>query len=197
MRLHFGKIPESATFQPEQEAWVSMREPSPWKFQLLAVPIGVVTVIGLSLLWDYADVRVTSLSASAVFFFPVWIMGVVVIHELIHAAVHPGFGLTSQTILGFWPSKLLFYAHYDNVLSRNRFIAIFLAPLIALSLIPLMIALLIGYASFGVVFVSVFNGLLTCGDVLGFLIVWKMVPKGARVRNRGWKTYYKVGELEG
>ena len=38
----------------------------------------------------------------------------VVIHELIHASLHPEHGRSHSSILGFWPSRLLFYAHFDG-----------------------------------------------------------------------------------
>jgi hypothetical protein len=52
------------------------------------------------------------------------LMALVVVHELIHAMVHPHGGKSDTTILGLWPSRLLFYAHYDGELTRYRFIAI-------------------------------------------------------------------------
>ena len=48
--------------------------------------------------------------------------GLVVVHEGIHALVHPMAGLSPHSILGFWAS-LGFYAHYDGEMSRNRLVA--------------------------------------------------------------------------
>jgi hypothetical protein len=167
-----------------------MREPSPWIAQLLALPIGAISAFGLGFLWT--TVNVNWLAGFATLSLILWIIGIVVIHETIHAAFHPGLGTTSNTIVGFWPSKLLFYSHYDNVLSRKRFIVILLSPFVTLSLMPLMVALSTGLASFHVAFVSVFNALLSCVDVLGVFLLLTMVPTGARVRNRSWRTYYSM-----
>ncbi|MFA5193474.1 MAG: metalloprotease family protein, partial [Verrucomicrobiia bacterium] len=67
----------------------------------------------------------------------------IAVHEMIHALVHPAQGRTDKTIIGIWLSRLLFYAHYEGVLSRTRFLAVFAAPLVVLSLCPIpLIALL-------------------------------------------------------
>src|SRR5688572_23663561 len=139
MRLHLGAIPSSPDFEPAAP-WKALREPSPWLAQLYAFPIGFGVGLLIVVLWVVAtplEVEASPVSTSALLgsFF-----GIVVVHELIHAAVHPMAGRSRQSILGLWPSRLLFYAHYDGEMTRNRMIAVLLMPLLLISVVPLVIA---------------------------------------------------------
>lgn len=119
---------------------------------------------------------------------------ITVVHELIHAVVHPMAGRSSHTVLGFWPSRILFYAHYDGELSRNRFVAILLMPLFVISIVPLVVAALVGASSGWVAFASSFNALMACVDILGAGLLLFQIPATAIVRNQGWKTYWREHE---
>lgn len=190
MKLKLGRIPENTTFVPEESGWTPMKEPRPWAAQLMALPIGGAAAVGLMFLWATPVANSGSVPDGP------WliggIVGVVILHEMIHAALHPKMGASPDTMVGFWPSRLLFYAHYDQVLSRQRFIAILLGPFIVISLVPLAVAPIAGAATFPLAFASVLNGLLSCVDLLGVLLLSFHVPKNAIVRNKGWKTYYKM-----
>ncbi len=128
MRFHIGTVPETPDFQPDGR-WKPLCEPTPWVLQLLALPIGVVACVSIGWLW----ILLTPLHELPLDS-PVMALGILVaivpVHELIHAAVHPQLGRTNDSVLGFWPSRLMFYAHYIGAVSRNRFIAIALMPLL-------------------------------------------------------------------
>jgi len=89
---------------------------------------------------------------------------------------------------------MLFYAHYDGELTRNRFVAILLMPLLVISVLPLVVAAVIGASSGWVVFASSLNALMACGDILGAGMVLFQVPSAAIVRNQGWRTYWRMHE---
>ena len=154
MRLHVGSIPESPDFAPG-ETWTPVREPSPWLMQFIALPIGIAAASVVASLWFViTPLREIKLPGGLSALLP--FAGIVVVHELIHAAVHPMAGCSSDSIIGFWPSKLLFYAHYDDELTRNRFIAILLMPLVVISLAPLVVAAIARNTTSWVVLVSCF-----------------------------------------
>ena len=109
MQFHWGGIPKPKGFIPD-ESWKSLREPGPWMMQLFAIPLGVVAFIAIGALWFYrtetkesifkpADSLATMLGSFVV---------LVIVHELIHAMVHPQLGRSSQSILGFWPLTITF-----------------------------------------------------------------------------------------
>jgi hypothetical protein len=165
--------------------------------QLLALPIGIVSFVLVGGLWILA----TPLSASF-FSSPRFVLialpsflALVVVHELVHAAVHPQAGKSDKSVLGFWPSRLLFYAHYDGELTRNRFIAILAMPTLVISLLPLAIALVTQHAHGLVAWLSSMNVLFACGDIFGILLLAFQVPSGAVCHNSGWRTFWRTASL--
>ncbi len=196
MRLHFGAVPESPDFLPDK-TWKPLKEPSPWMAQLIAFPIGIVTTLVIVLLWIGITPLTTEKNllidnAFSGFFFS--FVGIIIVHELIHAAVHPMMGRSNRSILGLWLSRGVFYAHYDGELSRNRFISILIMPFVIISTVPLFVATIVQVASGWIAFLSAFNALLACVDLLGAGMVLFQVPSTATVRNQGWRTYWKTVE---
>ncbi|HOC58078.1 MAG TPA: DUF3267 domain-containing protein [Verrucomicrobiota bacterium] len=193
MRFHFGAVPTSPDFAPDT-SWKSLREPSPWLAQFIGLPIGAVTAALIAVLWG----KLTPLW-DAPFTMTPWVFlllcgGIPVVHELIHAATDPMGGRSEHSIVGFWPSRLLFYAHYDGELSRNRLVAILLMPLFVLSILPLLLAMAMQSAALWIAFVSAYNALSSCVDLLGAVMVLYQIPASATVRNQGWKTYWRERE---
>jgi hypothetical protein len=124
------------------------------------------------------------------------ILGSIPVHELVHALTHPHFGLSSESILGFWLSRGLFYAHYDGEMSRNRFLAILAMPFLILSLLPVAIIAFIGSSApmsmpsyLGIVALT--NSMFASGDAVGFALILSQIPSAAVVRNMGWKSFWK------
>ena len=119
----------------------------------------------------------------------------VVLHELIHAAVHPKSGRSDRSILGFWPSRLLFYAHYDGELTRDRFIAILAMPTLVITLLPLAVAMATSSSHELAAWVSKWNAFFACGDLFGIILLLFQVQSRAICRNQGWKTYWKSAAI--
>lgn len=189
MRFHLGAIPETPEFLPDS-SWRPLREPTPWVMQFLALPLGIVACIAVGVLWLFlTPLRDISLDSPGMLL--IAFVAIIPIHELIHAAVHPRSGLAASSILGFWPSRLLFYAHYVGELSRGRFIAILLMPLLIISLVPLFACAIAGRSSALLAFTSTSNALFACVDMFGVGLLLFQVPSDATVRNQGWKTFWK------
>ena len=116
--------------------------------------------------------------------------GIVVVHELIHALVHPMAGRSPHSILGFW-SSLGFYAHYDDEMSRNRLATILLMPLLTISIVPLLVSAVTQVSSGWIAFVSAFNALCACVDMLLAGSVLFQIPATAIVRFKSWRIYWR------
>jgi hypothetical protein len=116
--------------------------------------------------------------------------GMVVVHELIHALVHPMAGRSPHSILGFGPS-VGFYAHYDGELSRNRLVAILLMPLLIISIVPLLVSAVTQVSSGWAAVVSTFNAFCACADMLEAGLVLFQIPATAIVRYKGWRMFWK------
>lgn len=209
MRLHLGAVPKSPDFVPDCK-WRPLREPSPWLAQLIALPLGIAVTGLLAFLWylltplrNYPSAFSTSHVLHSFLNLPVpsflllilGVLGLMALHELLHAVVHPKAGLSPHTVLGFWPSTLLCYAYYDDELSRNRLVASLLTPLIVISIVPLVV-IAVGQVAFGwVAVMSCFNAFASCVDMLGVGMLLFQVPRTAIVRNQGWKSYWRQPEI--
>jgi hypothetical protein len=122
------------------------------------------------------------------------LLALVGIHELLHAVSAPGFGLSSRTVIGCWPSRGMFYAHYDGDMTAKRFLLVLIMPLAIISVLPLLLAAVLGWGHRTAAFLGVLNALFSCVDVLGVFLLLLQVPLHARVRNSGWKTWYRNPE---
>ena len=188
MRLHLGPIPDSPGFAPDG-SWQLMREPSPWVMQVLALPVGIVLSIALTVLWFSLTPLGQAPPPSAWGLFGALVV-MVPVHEALHIAVHPR---TGHSILGFWPSRLLVYTHYHAELRCQRFIAILLTPLAVISLLPLALSAASATSSAALAFASVSNGLFAAGDLFAAGLVAWQVPRTATMRNKGWRVYWQCG----
>ena len=192
MRFHIGPIPETPEFDPSAP-WRPLREPSPIALQVIALPVGILVTLLVAHFWMNA----TPLQGMKWSVDPVEIIllliPLIIVHELIHALVHPLQGRTSDSIVGLWPSRMVFYAAYAGELSKERFLMILLAPLAALTFAPLAIAWLTQSANTSMAFISCANAFAACGDIVGASMVAWQVPARATVRNQGWRTFWKSG----
>jgi hypothetical protein len=189
MQFHLGAVPESQDFTPDSP-WKPLREPGPILMQCFALPLGIVAcgaVVGLWLLLT----PVAKNPVASPILLALGILAIFPVHEMLHALVHPRWGMSRDSILGLWPSRLLFYAHYTGELSRNRFVAVLGMPLLVISTVPLAVCALIGHAPATVAFLSAFNAVAAGGDICGMCVVLLQVPSAATVRNQGWRTYWR------
>jgi hypothetical protein len=190
MRFQLGAIPDSPDFVPDA-SWRLLRQASsPWKENLVALPIGVVAAATVAVLWFLATPLREITPRPSLPTVLLLIAGLVAVHELIHALVHPGAGLSSRSILGFW-AALGFYAHYDGEMSRNRLVACLLMPLVILSIVPLLVSAVTQVSSGWVAFVSVFNAFCASVDLLLAGSLLFQVPAAAMVRFKGWRIFWR------
>ena len=214
MKFHYGAPPEATDFQPEQEGWNSIHELGTTAMQFVAIPVAILIIVvvgGLLLLCFPQEIKPSYISYDPILKMEVYsitipllltgfaiAMLVIPIHELVHALFHPGFGFSDKTIIGAWLTKGLFYAGYQDEMTRNRYLIVFVAPFIALSLIPIAILAFSQNLSFispdlriALAAFSLLAGVGAAGDFVSFFLLISQVPNSAMVRNKGWKTYWK------
>jgi hypothetical protein len=192
MRFHLGDIPSSPDFVPDA-SWKPLRQPSPWMELLAAYPIGIVAAGMVTVLWlaitpfQLQDVTSTmSLRGFLVSF-----AGMVVVHELTHLVVHPMSGRSPHSIVGAGGPTTGVYAHYAGEMTRNRFVAILLMPLVIISFVPLLVAAVAQVSSGWIAFISAFNALVACLDTLDAGLVLFQIRATATVRCRGLRIYWR------
>ena len=119
------------------------------------------------------------------------------LHELVHALVHPGLGLSPRTVVVLWPAKLRFGVYYEGCMSRRRWLVMRLAPLACLSVIPVLLLTVFKVvpASFAVeIFLQVLvlvNAVGSGGDLVAAVWVLAQVPAGGQICFRGGKAYWR------
>ncbi len=217
MRLHCGSIPEDPDFHPKEEGWRGIREPGPILLQLIAIPISlavslivciVILVVVPGILGTSHQIRLAfglpggwqGLGLGLLYFLIVLAAMTLIIflHEWVHALLMPEWGATPRTLIAVWPEKLLFYAHHLDALSRSRYLIVFLGPLVALTMIPIVLMAILNFSPAMMPLqrvlagVALFNAASASGDILGFFLVLLQIPPKAIVRNQGWKSYWKV-----
>lgn len=193
MRLHCGPIPPALDFSAGPP-WQPLREPSPWIFQLLAVPIALLVAAAMISAWFLLTPLENPKATASLLAIGGAYLGLILVHELTHAACHPRAGMSPRSVVGFWPSRCMFYAHYDGELPRNRLLVILLMPLLVLSVLPLLVAIVFQITSGWLAFLSVVNGVSACGDLLAAGMFAAQIPAAGILRNQGWRTYWRLPE---
>jgi hypothetical protein len=195
MIFHLGALPDSPEFIPV-DSWRLVYAPSIVGFQLLAIPVAIVSTAVVAFLWA----TVTPVgnpfgpfvaSLPNIGFRVVCLVAVLAAHEFIHVLMHPKAGRSQQTVLGFYPSRMLLYVSYLGEFSRTRLLVILLMPFTVISLMPFILSALTQMASGWVAYVSVLNALLASGDIVAATIILTQIPSDAIVRSQGWKAYWK------
>lgn len=123
----------------------------------------------------------------------------ILVHEFLHAIVFPGYGIGKDTLIGCWPSRMLFYAFYDGPMSRERFLLVFAMPFLVISVLPLCIAATVPLPEIVtsiLAWFSIWNAIFACGDMLGFGLLLFQVPRRSIVRNKGWRSFWTSLSVE-
>jgi hypothetical protein len=219
MRFHLGPFPENENFEPESEGWSALPDVnldtihlralrgSLYLFLLwlplflLAFPLELLTPQTIQLSPNEFQIQIP------IFQIPYWLILTILIaililfipaHEMVHALCCPGWGLSTNTVVGLWLQKGFLYVFYDGAMSRNRFMFVLLAPYLFLSLLPLAMIAISRFTGWTPVMIisltwtTLLGSLLAGGDFasMGSLISSKL-PNTAQIRNNGQKSYWK------
>ena len=194
MRFHLGSFPEATDFIPDA-SWRLFEDEgqSIWMWQLKALPISILNMGVIFLLWILLT-PVLGMLRNISFPLPfqnflICLITVLIIHELIHAALHPSLG-SSRSIIGFWPSRMMLFASYDGEITRNRYLAVLLTPLFMISIVPIFISVLFQVLNIWIVYSTILNAFLSSGDILATKKILQL-PANSIIRNHGCKAYWK------
>jgi len=192
MKFRFGAMPEDPEFDPKNQGWTSLRGPGPGKIQLIAIVIAVLLGLLLQLLFWLAGANVSPLQNIRNAPIGLGIMlGIIPIHELLHLLCFPCFGLSENSIIGFWLRMFGPYVYYNGALSRNHVMLISACPFMVLSIIPLLGYFVMLNIPVVVVAVSYLNGLLCGADLISIFLLVKQVPSDALIRSKGFHSYWQ------
>lgn len=105
---------------------------------------------------------------------------------------HPRMGLSDQSVLGVWPSRLAFYTAHLSKVTRRNLIATSLLPFLVLAILPLVVAATLRISPGWLVFESCLAAMMF-GDnvVLLTLPAWRL-PAGCVIASRGFQAYWRL-----
>lgn len=191
MKLIVG-VPHNPDFHPENDGWERLKEPGTKAAivigHLASVLLGGLVYLAASTWGGFSlDQFVIDLDLWSI---PAFI-ALIAVHERLHALFHPGWGNSPHTRYGVLPKALVFYAHYDAVVTRSRLMVSLTAPFVGLTVIPLFIALLWPATAQTACTIAVLNALFSALDLFNTAILLARVPAGAEIRNQGWQSYWR------
>lgn len=205
MRLQVGDLPTAEGRSPEALGLQVIRAPSPRASYWLAAVVGMAVVSVLcvgSIIWSSAFGDRGGMSTAgdaAAPWVPMLIVLVVFVplHELLHLLGQPGWGLSSRSVLAVWPAKLRFGVYYEGCMSRRRWLAMRLMPLVVLSVLPACVVALLQTQAWrpeleiGLQVMMVVNALGSGADVVAGLLVISQVPPTAQLCFQAGRAYWR------
>jgi hypothetical protein len=193
MKFKIGPL-DSEIEQPDYN-WKPIEKMSVWEFQLKATPIGIIAAILIGFLWSYIipvnDFINEIKFPNTVIIFALCLIGTLIIHEILHLIVHPKYGNSEESLLGFWPSKMFLYALYKGEMNRTRTCIMLVMPFLLISIIPLLTSVIIMKTTYWIAYISILNAYLSCGDLYSIIWTLKKLPQGSIRKLNWWKVNYK------
>lgn len=195
MKFVLNKIPEDKNFNPQENGWISFKEPSSmYTTSLLSIFISLLNL--LIVICFFKIFKLNSNILNIIFsnnFLSFLFIFIIIfpIHEFLHALSCPC-SLTSNDIyFGFIPKKIIFFTYYKGILSKKRYLIVSIMPFLVITLAGILLAKLFGNDTFFQTIILC-NALESYMDILGVLIILLQVPKNAVIKNEGIKSYWKL-----
>ncbi|MFB7158179.1 DUF3267 domain-containing protein [Lysinibacillus sp. NPDC056232] len=186
-----------------KNGWIPMKEPKNLiSAILLSIPlmiiasmisIGVINIFSSIFLSDFGFSS-GAITLTINFSIILWLVLLMIIHELLHVMFIPNFMKSEKTSVGL----TLFGAFVitEEEISKSRYIFITVAPFIILSIILPLILSVFGLLTTTLKFLVILNAMGSSVDLLNLLLIMKQVPKHATLTCNGPNTYWKKTQTE-
>ena len=188
MKLFFNKLPKNEDFDPAEEGYKEINEPSNLKILTMTILVAILVVI---LVGFIIKLIIGINYRFAIFDNYMWfviLIGIIPIHELLHLILLPEKITSTNIRIGYYRGSC--YVDYANDIKKTRRLLVGVFPLL-LTLLPI-ICILIFKSNIEILSkISLINGILSSGDIISFFVILVQIPKGASVRNKGDVTYWK------
>jgi len=167
---------------PYDVAWRQVHEIGAEVGVVLSLVAGAVLCMATLVLWIIAvpfhPVRIdyTTLAIATAM--------VLVFHELSHAVMFTCGRVRGLRVECVW-QKYRPHLRYHGAVSRSRYIAVLVAPLVAVSIVPIVVSVVLSLHSGDLVLISLLNALVSGGDAIAAALVLLQVPANGIVQRRG------------
>jgi len=176
LRFVYGEVPKNTDFS--FEGFISLDEPDKSRFMMIA---GLVQVALWSLFlfaWIMFDSNVTNhFSQTSLIEYVFIVLIIIPVHELFHTMIYP-LKNHAKIVLGLWPKMGVLYAIYEGKLTRDRWLLVYVMPLMLISVVPFVFAIYFDVHSWFVI-ASILNAGFAAGDVVAIVMILHQVPKRA------------------
>lgn len=125
-----------------------------------------------------------------------YILVLIIVHEIFHLLFIPNFLKSNRTYLSFtWYGVNVFT---EEKLSKFRFILITIAPFIVISIILPLVFHFVGILTSTIKTIILLNSMASCVDIFTFIILLFQTPMTKKVFliNNGTKTYWKYADIK-
>lgn len=205
MRFHLGPIPQDEGFDPAAEGWTRLREPSAAALMLPAVPLGVAMAALVVWIWSLivplSELGLddggfsTTITLLDLLRGTLYLMGFVLLHELLHAVPVMLTGLWDDLVIGFWPRHFVPYFATLGAVPRNVQLVSGSLPFVSLTLLPLLIVAWMPVHGLWLIALSTLNAAACGADLIVFLLYARQMPSAAMVRNQGYSTWWNTSAV--
>ncbi|HWJ79792.1 MAG TPA: DUF3267 domain-containing protein [Niallia sp.] len=120
----------------------------------------------------------------------VWLVILLLIHEVLHLIFIPKFIHSPKTYIGL--TVFGGYVMTEEELTKSRYLLITLAPFLIISIISPILLSLFGMLNTTLKFLILLNSMGSAVDILTFLLIMKQVPNHAIIKSNGPNTYWKI-----
>jgi hypothetical protein len=185
------------------QQWVKLKEPrSILTTILISVPFMVLAggfTFMISQLFEPVGLKDYGFEGSTVkfnihIFYIIAIFFLLLIHEVIHLIMIPNFMKSKKTWMG-----IQFFGGFvftEEIMSRERFILISLAPYAVISVILPLIFGAIGWLNPVIIFLLLLNALGSSVDLLNLILLLVQAPRKANLICVGMSTFWKHEEVQ-
>ncbi|MFC9539983.1 DUF3267 domain-containing protein [Lysinibacillus sp. NPDC056959] len=201
-----NKLPQSdpnSHVELIDNGWIPMQEPKNLRSAiLLSIPLMMIaSMISIGVINIFSSISLNDFgfSEGAIiitinFSIILWIVLLMIIHELLHLMFIPNFMKSKKTFVGL----TLFGAFVitEEEILKSRYIFITVAPFIILSIILPLILSVIGLLTTTLKFLVILNAMGSSVDLLNLLLIMKQVPNNATLTCNGPNTYWKKDQTE-
>ncbi|PKM57517.1 MAG: hypothetical protein CVU98_05595 [Firmicutes bacterium HGW-Firmicutes-3] len=187
------------------QGWIKIKEPSNLFMAFLAsIPIMVACGLLSFFIITFFDTTFVdffenmgnnhSISFSFRWYYILFMLIMIYIHEMLHALWIPNFLRDDNTFFGIklWGG----FVFTSQSLTKKRFIIICCAPFVTLSIVLPLILGGLNLLNGGLIFLIMINAMASSVDILNALLIIFQVPSGAMVVANSFETYYRRIETE-
>jgi hypothetical protein len=208
LKILVNPRPSVLSSQPLPAAWHVIQQPKP----ALGLGISILTGLGLPfvpfLLLSLESWLLPRVATNQTETIPWWILlpvllVSVVAHEFLHLLWHPGWGLSSQSLMLIWPRRLLAGVYYEGFMPRTRWLVMRLSPLVGLTVLPTLVLLVVYPYEMSffwqqfIILVILVNSLGAGGDLVASVIVAQQVAPGGQVGNWNGRACWRAEKAIG